>query len=359
MVCDISILSTCSQLTCLARTLFVRNLELRRLIDENNAFAAVDLAYALQRATSTASRLVVLAATEDYSQGNQIVDDPTFRLLLLTVNNTFHAFERLVVHKTSPLQETQNPLGAAVHSIVHMFRCCLRALKDAVLLSVQATTDGATHAEQTTSPTLVAYTKDVMKAILNSVIDLQAMKQRGKTTKIPAHKELYEGVQHILLIEAGKIMYTLTLSCQRGDTIEKELDAIETTNSTSQAAQAQNVKAAGIVARHLFPLVRCAIAPLPAEPSTSNKKKSSATAARATVHRAMTAQPLRKLQNTLIQGVFGVSEDDDLEDALRLPAEVVMQRRGRPAQTYQDDGGDWFVKSMWELCGWDFLAKVA
>lgn len=372
MVCDRSIFFTHSMLTSVARSLFVCNLELRRLIDENNAFAAVDLAYALQRATTTASRLMVLAATEGYSRGNQIIDDATFRLLLLTVNNTFHAFGRLVMHRTSPMQEIQNPLGAAIYSIVNMFRSCLRALKDASaselkhdvrrdtsdqenLAGTSSTSISVPRAENSTSATLIAYIKDVMKAILTSVVDLQAVKQRGKTTKIQAHAELYEGVQHILLTEAGRMMYILTFSDQRADSIEKELDTTEATNS---ARHARHIKVTRITARHLFPLVRHAVASLPADVSTSNKKRSSATAAHATVQRAMTSQPLRRLQNTLIQGVFGVSEEDDLEDALRLPAEVVMQRRGRPAQIYQDEGSDWFVKSMWELCGWDFLAKV-
>jgi len=376
MVCERLSFFTHSMLTSVARSLFVRNLELRRLIDENNAFAAVDLAYALQRATTTATRLVVLAATEDYSRGNQIIDDATFRLLLLTINNTFHAFGRLVMHRTSPMQEIQNPLGAAIYSIVNMFRSCLRALKDAsasglkhnerrvasdqeILAGTSSRSVSVTHDGQSTSAALVAYIKDIMKAILTSVVDLQAVKQRGKTTKIQAHTELYEGIQHILLTEAGKMMYNLTFSGQRADSIEKELETREATNSTRQAAHARHVKAASIAARHLFPLVRHAVASLPADVSTSNKKRSSATAAHATVQRAMTSQPFRRLQNTLVQGVFGVSEEDDLEDALRLPAEVVMQRRGRPAQTYQDEGGDWFVKSMWELCGWDFLAKVA
>jgi len=377
MVCDVSVFSTHNMLTYLARSLFVRNLELHRLINDNNAFAAVDLAYALQKATSTASRLMVLAVTEDYSQGNQIIDDESFRLLLLTVNNTFHAFKRLVVHRTSPMQEIQNPLGAAIYSIVNMFRCCLRAFKDAVVLDSkhdvtqvitgQESLTGSTTTSTTVlrvgqsrpSSTLIAYIKDVMKAILTSIVDLQAANQRRRTAKISAHRELYEGIQHILITEAGKMIYTLTFSCQRAENIEKELETREEANNAYNAAQAQHVKATNLAARHLFPLVRHALASLPADASTTNKKKSNTTTAQAAVQRAMTAQPLRRLQNTLIQGVFGVSEEDDLEDALRLPAEVVLQRRGRPVQTYQDEGGDWFVKSMWELCGWDFLAKVA
>lgn len=318
---------------------------------------------------------MVLAATEDYCRGNLIVDEATFRLLLLTVNNTFDALGRLVVHRTSPLQEMQNPLGVAIYSIANLFRSCLRALKDAVALDVKhsRTEDVTVHessvgpspAPQTslrapdTSASLIAYIKDVMKAILTSVVDLQTAKQRGKTTKIVAHRELYEGVQHILVTEAGKIMYALTFSSQRADSIEKELEAIEKTSITIKDAQAQHVKAANIVCRHLFPLLRHAITSLPAGGPSSAKKKAGLNAAQANVQRAMTAQPLRRLQNTLIQGVFGVSEEDDLEDALRLPAEVVMQRRGRPVQTFPDEGGDWFIKSMWELCGWDFLAKVA
>lgn len=349
--------------------MFARNLDLRRLIDENNAFAAVDLAYALQRATSTTSRLLVLAATEDYCRGNLIVDEATFRLLLLTVNNTFDALGRLVVHRTSPMQEMQNPLGVAIYSIANLFRSCLRALKDAVALDIkQSRTEdvpvqessiaprtapqNSLGARSDTSALLIAYIKDVMKTILTSVVDLQTAKHRGKTTKIVAYRELYEGLQHILVTEAGKIMYALTFSCQRAESIEKELEVTDKTSITIKAAQAQHVKAANIVGRHLFPLLRHAITSLPAGGPSSGKKKAGLNAAQATVQRALTAQPLRRLQNTLIQGIFGVSEEDDLEDALRLPAEVVMQRRGRPVQTFGHEGGDWFIKSMWELCGW-------
>ena len=363
-------------LTRSAHSLFIRNVDLRRLVDENNAFAAVHLAYSLPRATSTASRLLVLATTQDYSQGHQIIDDTTFRLLILTVNNVFQAFTRLVVHRTSPLQETQNPLGAAIYSITNLFKCCLRSLKDAIALEFRhdgtqniterldltglSTASTAQSSPRTANTiALVAYIKDVMKVILTSVVDLQSVKQRGRSTKIPAHRELFEGIQHILITEAGKMLYTLTFSGPRTDSTHNELRTREDVSGVNESAQAHYVKAANSASRHLLPLIRHAISALPNEPSTSNRKRSSVTAAQAGVQRAMTAQPLRRLQNTLVQGIFGVSENDDLEDALRLPVEVVMQRRNNPAQPLQDENGDWFVKSMWELCGWDFLAKVA
>jgi hypothetical protein len=364
---DITLAVTNSRL---ARELFVRNVELRKLIDENNIFRAFDLALAMQR---TASAVGILLGRTSSSTNNGVqMDEATFRLLALSINNLLQAFGRLVLQRLSPDQEIQNPIGAAVYAVVSLFRSGLDALAKACRVEVEQrglakpltsdTVKKATTKVDSTVFNTVVYIRDTLETIINSVLKLQPAQGRANTKpRSSPHSDLLEGIQYVLITTAGKLLSTLTFSDDAGlDIDEADLDldlragmgtAVHNNKSTSLSSRASSE------ANHIFQMLRLALSTTPVDSLGQRKPKSKNQ--ETPLQRAMTGQPLLRLQHTLIQTVFGVTEDDDLDETLRLPAEVVLRKRGSKArEEVQEDGGAMFVKSMFELIGWEYLAKA-
>lgn len=352
---------------CLDQEVFTRNVELRRLIESNNAFLAFDLAYSLQRTTRCISSFLSRASTSQARDHDpESLDNTAFRLLALTIENVFRAFERLVLHRISPEQELQNPLGAAIFAIVSLFRSYLTILKEAAeydlrqsvsAVRTSAQQSNSRNARQTPPPTsfLAVLVRDLMKKILTSALDLHNSKTRTKPISA-AHKDLVEGLQHVLITEAGSLLYTICFGRRRRDSIDEELaNASHPLPSGPNNGHNMTAQIASAQARHLFPLLRLVIE---ATTNEQSSRRRSAKNQQNLVQSSMVTKPLRQLQNTLIQGVFGVTDEDDLEDALKLPEEVILHGRGRKAVQVAEEGGEWFIKSMWELCGWDHLAKA-
>ena len=351
-----------------ARELFVRNIELRKLIDENNIFRAFDLALALQRTASTVGTLLGRASTNNDVQ----MDESMFRLLALSINNLFQALGRLVLHRLSPDQEIQNPIGAAVYAVVSLFRSGLDALAKACRVEVEQRgkpqLSGSDAAQKTTNKAnsavsnSVVYIKDTLETIITSVLKLQPAQGRTNTKpRSSPQSNLLEGIQYVLITTAGKLLSTLTFGNDAALDIDEaglDIGLIAGTRTANQNSKATPTRScAGSEANHIFQLLRLALSTTPVD--SLGRKKAKSKNQEIVLQRAMTGQPLLRLQHTLIQAVFGVTEDDDLEEMLRLPAEVVLRKRGSKArEEVQEDGGDVFVKSMFELIGWEYLAKT-
>jgi len=351
-----------------ARELFVRNIELRKLIDENNIFRAFDLALALQRTASTVGTLLGRASTNNGVQ----MDESMFRLLALSINNLFQALGRLVLHRLSPDQEIQNPTGAAVYAIVSLFRSGLDGLAKACRVEVEQRgkpqPPGSDSAKKTTNKAdsvasnTVVYIRDTLETIITSVLKLQPAQGRANTKpRSSPHSDLLEGIQYVLITTAGKLLSTLTFGDDETldiDEADLDVDLIAGAGSTIQNSKSSPTRCrAGSEANHIFRMLRLTLSTTPVD--SLGRRKAKSKNQETPLQRAMTGQPLLRLQHTLIQAVFGVTEDDDLEETLRLPAEVVLRKRGSKArEEVQEDGGDMFVKSMFELIGWEYLAKA-
>ena len=300
------------------------------------------------------------------------MDEAMFRLLALSINNLLQALERLVLHRLSPDQEIPNPIGAAVYAIVSLFRSGLDALAKACRVEVEQrgmakplVTDSAkkttTKADLAASNTVV-YVKDILETIITSVLKLRPTQRRANTKpRSSPHSDLLEGIQYVLITTAGKLLSTLTFGDDETlDIDEADLDVglIAGSGTTMQHSRATPTRSrAGSEANHIFQMLRLALSMTSLD--SLGRKKAKSKNQETPLQRAMTGQPLLRLQHTLIQAVFGVNEDDDLEETLRLPAEVVLRKRGSKArEEAQEDGGDVFVKSMFELIGWEYLAKA-
>ncbi|EFW19484.1 hypothetical protein D8B26_007710 [Coccidioides posadasii str. Silveira] len=70
------------------------------------------------------------------------------------------------------------------------------------------------------------------------------------------------------------------------------------------------------------------------------------------------AHTKKKLQNTLLRGVFG-EDDAKFQDSLKLPRPVVQSRgMNGSADNIESSGennGDWFIQELWRLLGWNTL----
>jgi len=299
------------------------------------------------------------------------MDESMFRLLALSINNLMQAFGRLVLHRLSPDQEIQNPIGAAVYAIVNLFRSGVDALAKACRVEFEqrkaqpVIPDFAkrttTRADPAASNTVV-YIKDTLETIVSSILKLQTTQGLANTKpRSSPHSDLLEGIQYVLITTAGKLLFTLTFcndAAFEDDETDLDVNLTAGMRTTTQNSKAMLIRShATSEANHIFQLLRPALSTTPV--GSFGRRKAKSKNQETPLQRAMTGQPLLRLQHTLIQAVFGVTEDDDLEETLRLPAEVVLRKRGsKTREGVQEAGGDMFVKSMFELIGWEYLAKA-
>jgi hypothetical protein len=74
-------------------------------------------------------------------------------------------------------------------------------------------------------------------------------------------------------------------------------------------------------------------------------------------NRAFAARVRKKLQDTLLRGVFG-DDDESFKDALRKPIVVPANDNVDIAGSGQGESKDWFIGEVWRLLGWNILTGL-
>lgn len=232
----------------------------------------------------------------------------------------------------------------------------------------------------------------------------------GRHNSRPTHAALLEGLMHLLLTRAGQLMYTLTFTAPFTSDLDEQM-------AGSMQTDDQAVNAARLEAKLLTPILRRLLpgsvhvdfllddrvsgdgisAATPNKPNSAAKRGNSQTfpatpssrqtqqarvrarglqtpstsASPATLAQkySLVSQPLNKIQNSLLKGIFG--EDDNgglIGHTLRSPLkpryeaaanEESDEELGLDAgiSTDEGDGGEPFITEMWCRVGWDVLAK--
>jgi len=168
---------------------------------------------------------------------------------------------------------------------------------------------------------------------------------------------LHEGLLSLIITRAGALLYTLTFATgPRAVDISGEIASssiYRTSAALTAGATIDPDKASRIAlheARYLLPLVERMLPKhsIPASVTLDGV-------------RDLSHSDLKKLQSTLVRGVFGIDDNGIFADVMRMPPAVELDtpagRLDEAEGRMNEQDPDWFLARMWEVCGWDVLGQ--
>lgn len=293
------------------------------------------------------------------------------------------------------LMEGSYVSSGAMGNIVYEISCLCQALVDH--LSVIASQEADASSEVVMTPPMIqcgilTLVAEVLESFVHHCNTLRGHSTTGAPSSYqyqpdPTYAALLEGLLHVFLIRAGQLIQILTIA----GPLDEDMSEITAERSKELYAAKLEANALKPVLRLLLPghahstfllddalntvsgFTSCASSPSKMQQSPIKSSSSSIAALSQKV--SLAAQPLNKLQNTLLQGMFGPddiagisknilrspltarglhfhdrmdddeTDDEDLDKGMSGPREE------------DDDGVDEFVKEMWYRVGWDVLAR--
>ncbi|WEW61063.1 hypothetical protein PRK78_006552 [Emydomyces testavorans] len=176
---------------------------------------------------------------------------------------------------------------------------------------------------------------------------------------------LLEGFLFVLLEHVGKILGSLVFKELRSDPelrichskVRLPGALAQSTASRVDASIAEH--AAKLQSRHLVWVFEQALASLNDRTELQKKGKRYLNTTTAPLSDFL-SRAKKKLQNTLLKGVFG-EDDPKFKESLQLPCEISQsQAMNLPIDKngdFDQNSGDWFVQEVWRLLGWDVLME--
>jgi hypothetical protein len=182
-----------------------------------------------------------------------------------------------------------------------------------------------------------------------------------------SHREIFEGMLFVLTERVAKCLYYSSFGRFRSPTIEGDIVPPPGHDHPAVIAR-QETEASGIrlEARSLITILERAIAlapfylnsPLSSKPKNakgSGLVRSSTRTLQQASRSPLSTQARDRLQQTLVQCMFGDGEHDEFADVLRMPARL-GPAPNMPKVEDKDVGG-WFSGEVWRLIGWDLLSR--
>ena len=313
--------------------------------------------------------------------------EPSFRAMVRISALLFQAFDKLVSIDVSRLAQPHS-CGAITYALVALFRSLLDALTSCARSQAMSQScprvvgvpsnnakvriggQSPTSPTSSTAPPSIPdakespyHPKDLAKLLHTFITPLSPSDAFTNAESIQAQANLANGFLHLLLTRAGAILHTLVFSHSCDTDIDKEIVPAPRTELRVTISQQQEDldndihlerHAATIEAKYLWPLISRALSLFHSK--TANQSDS----VTGFPNDRLVRLAKDTLQRTLLQGVFG-----DLRgiegDVLRMPpaapdVNVDSELQPQVAAKGQDEE-NWFVREMWELCGWDILGR--
>lgn len=380
------------------RTLLQYIFNLHRLLrhgvrDRDELVCVIQKACSMAWATiSTICRSCLLPGPAKAAQPVTTTDDidAIFVALSRIIQILLRGYELVLGGREAQADSHSNEHGATAHSIISLFQAILTELSSCI--AQIAPSKSSQPATTTTAPkprSRRAKTSTGIVGTQNLARDLPTHLARllhsflapstppSPATVTPPHADLHEGFLGLLLTQAGALLYTTTFATgPRAPCVPAEIAASSiyrvrgpsppssATNSTNNAAAANAAaddpdaakRGAVAQAKYILPLLERLLA------RTRTRTRA----------RDVDAQMV-KVQNTLVRGVFGEDDGGAFGDVMRVPLQVEvaasMGRTEDAAEDEDDDGvegdgrraeqdAEWFLARMWEVCGWDVLART-
>ena len=360
--------------------------------------------------------LLRLESSSENHENNTIDPECSVRVLSRILFLIFTAFADLIRSNPEPSvgssanEEKRNSTAIATYSILSLFRTITKCITN----STNFNEDGNVEPNNPRSMTLDS-PRRLSRAFITHLFHHKTQADESKDPhQKKAYAELLEGTLSVLLTRAGSLLYTSTFSTSRGETIAAEIAVAatatggpredsaqhDTSNTTKSSAHndsnGNDQRAAASESRSILSLLQLV---LPAyqyqfrheSDSTASTVQGNRdisggihthTPALTPARRAgssLIAKPIDAIQNTLLKGIFGSSLSDspfvssclgdwsngDAANSARLTGrdgDDIMHNhidddRDEDDEVEDGEGADWFAREMWELVGWEILAR--
>ena len=184
------------------------------------------------------------------------------------------------------------------------------------------------------------------------------------------HRTLFEGFMFVLLERVGKRLFVCTFDRERSATIEGDISPPEYLGSSAAGPRKElETKAVHLELPTLISILERAMALAPqhlsAQPTSTNKtikpaassgkpsssSKSSSSRGKIT----LTHHAKERLQQTLVNCMFGADSQDDFADCIKMPVQVGPLPP--PPKVEEQDMAEWFKQEVWRLIGWEILGR--
>ncbi|KAL9095350.1 MAG: hypothetical protein Q9165_002221 [Trypethelium subeluteriae] len=263
------------------------------------------------------------------------------------------------------MEANKNILGTVVYNTVCMFHDILELISQVIARldspwerpSSQARATRSSSANRK-SPWNDKIPRSLASFLTNAVIALDS-------DSVP-HQELFEGFMFVLMDRLGKGLYLFTFGRPRADTIEDDLSPSKDSAQDNQARKLMEMeapyllnifeRAMSVAARHLGdPSLKT---PRRSTlPRLSKKLRSSGKGSINGTQPMLSMYAKERLQQTLVNAVFGPRKGNDNEfpDCLTMPVQPPAPIH--PPVPEEQEIATWYTKGLWELLGWDILAK--
>lgn len=263
------------------------------------------------------------------------------------------------------VESEKRVLGSMLYSIIHMYDNVLSLISwdpTRICNSSESFSPLDPSDRRSSEAGILTKSRKVSKAIadfLNAAIS-------ALDPKSAPHRELLEGFMFVLVDRLGKNLYLFTFGRLRRNTIEEDLSPNEGSTLTDKAKEIARIEAP-----HLLSILERAICMASqnfadASATINSKSMNSRPSAQfryvskepiSTRKHMLSEQAQNRLQQTLVNAVFGPQEegDENFSECLRLPGQPSTFTQ--PPTIEERDIPDWYTKELWGLLGWDILAS--
>ncbi|KAF2659843.1 hypothetical protein K491DRAFT_712374 [Lophiostoma macrostomum CBS 122681] len=268
----------------------------------------------------------------------------------------------LGLEKTSGCSDTRLP-GLVVVECIKMFKTILDSISESAQTSSKArrTSELACIVTQPKSTGEKDPTPSRTLAHL-LIAFFSALRKEDRS-----HREIFEGMLFVLTERVAKCLFHISFGRFRSPTVEGDIVPPPGHDHPAVIAR-QEVEASGVrvEARSLITILERAIALAPfyfnsplssktRNAKASNLVRSSTRTLQQASRSPLSTQARDRLQQTLVQCMFGDGEHDEFADVLRMPAR--LGPAPNVPRVEEKDVGDWFSGEVWRLVGWDLLSR--
>lgn len=327
-------------------------LQLSEVLQGQRSTSCQSLAYHLVSTTENISATVTRAADTVCHTGDDGIDE--FRSNLTVAYRAVSLVLKGVL-KLSALPQAGSVQGRVTYAVAQLFEVLLDTVDRLSSLQAQHLSKNKPKTRSTTT-----YTQDDSPS-LELVTTLVGSCIGELDTSQEAHAAIYEGIAYFVLERSGRDLHVAVFKSGRGGCLESEIEDTrrEISNSAQSYGNKHDQERFAVAAPTMLHLLRCLMEAAP--PHMMNNcfaSKLKKPTSRMPSKDLLTVLARERLQNTLVKcfdGVRNTGQEDLFEECLTRPlppSASIVRPKAKNLNV-----NEWFFAEMWNLLGWDVLAK--
>ncbi|KAI1958390.1 hypothetical protein LOZ58_005122 [Ophidiomyces ophidiicola] len=333
---------------------------------EQLAIASADLCVAMEQLIDTT--ISQRQAKSKKEKGCPLQHNLTLRDISIVFEQCYPIIFR-ALQRLAGREDGACAYGIIVYRLVHLFQSILLRLHRYTLLRARMLISRAKPVSKTARQTVKAKRENTIESLspqlsredgrlLDTVSQLLVKMILQIASGKNDHSDLLEGFLFVLLEHVGKVLGSLVFKGLKSDTslavcptrLPIPCPAFQDTENGANVSILEC--AAMLQSRHLICILEHAL---------SIQCQGDSASGFVGAHSSLLVRGRkRKLQNTLLKGVFG-HDDPTLQESLKSICEINPSlptgRLDNDLDSPGCDKGDWFVQEVWRLLGWDSLIQ--